>query len=106
MWARLSEICVALWLFVSFRDWNDRVCAVAIVVISIASMLTRARRMYLLNGLVAIYLLIVGFVAAGSGDPIGQNDILVALVLLMLAIIPNEASQPPKRWRDFIRAHS
>jgi hypothetical protein len=30
-----------------------------------------------------------------------QNDLLTGLLLLMLAIVPNEASLPPQAWREF-----
>jgi hypothetical protein len=33
--------------------------------------------------------------------PALQNDLVVGLLLLMFAIIPNEASLPPRAWRRF-----
>jgi hypothetical protein len=30
-----------------------------------------------------------------------QNDLMLGLLLLMFAIVPNEASLPPEKWRDF-----
>jgi hypothetical protein len=33
--------------------------------------------------------------------PTEQNHILVGLLLVLFAIIPNEASQPPKAWEEF-----
>jgi hypothetical protein len=32
-----------------------------------------------------------------------QNNIIVALLLLMFAILPTEATLPPPAWRDFHR---
>ena len=33
--------------------------------------------------------------------PASQNHVVIGLFLLMLVIIPNKASQPPKSWREF-----
>lgn len=35
--------------------------------------------------------------------PALQNDIIVGWLLLMFAIIPNEANIPPRSWRKFSR---
>ena len=40
------------------------------------------------------------FSAVRPGPPAAQNEIMVGLMLLVLAIIPNEASEPPVPWRD------
>jgi hypothetical protein len=34
------------------------------------------------------------------GPPAAQNEIVVALLLLIFAIVPNEATLPPKPWRS------
>ena len=40
------------------------------------------------------------FSAVRPGPPAAQNEIMIGLTLLVLAIIPNEASEPPVPWRD------
>jgi hypothetical protein len=34
--------------------------------------------------------------------PALQNDLLVGVLLLMFAILPSEASLPPRSWRDYL----
>lgn len=49
---------------------------------------------------VALWLSGFGFWTSGHpAPPALQNDILVGLLLLMFAIIPNNANLPPLAWR-------
>jgi hypothetical protein len=60
------------------------------------------RHAHLAIAAVAIWL--VGFGYFGSSHPLPpalQNDLLIGLLLLMFAIIPNRASSPPQAWLDF-----
>jgi hypothetical protein len=112
MWARTVEVMLGVWLAASpfiFRHapdelpfwWNDFGSAFLIITISLLSFGTRTRRAHLLNILVALWLL--GFGYFGSGDPpppAAQNEMVVGLILLMLAIIPSQATLPPKGWRE------
>jgi hypothetical protein len=55
----------------------------------------------MLNVLVALGLVGAGYFATGDPPPpAAQNEMLVGLLLLMLAIIPSEATLPPKGWRE------
>jgi hypothetical protein len=61
-------------------------------------------RAHLLNILVALWLLGFGYFGFGEpAPPAAQNNIVVGLILLMLAIIPSEATLPPKGWRELTR---
>jgi hypothetical protein len=47
----------------------------------------------------AVGLWLMGWGYASGAAPAFQNDLIVGLVLVMLAVIPNEATQPPRSWR-------
>jgi len=108
MWGRVVEIMTAVWLAVSpfvFRVqsdptilWADQIIALSICVLSGLSYWRPTRHAHLL-----ILLIAVGLIAWGrlSGTPppfIHQNHIVAGLFLLMIAIIPNHASDPPPVW--------
>jgi hypothetical protein len=113
MWARVIEIMLGFWLAVSpfvFRHpaderslWtNDLVCALAIVALALLSYWQRMRHAHL--GIAAVAIWLIGFGYFGSPHPLPpalQNDLLIGLLLLMFAIIPNRASLPPRAWLDF-----
>lgn len=114
MWARVIEIMIGCWLAISpfiFRHaaeekalwWNDLGCAVAVIVLALLSFWRPLRYAHLAIGLVALWLIGSGYLASAHPvPPVLQNDALVGWLLLMFAIIPNEASLPPLKWRDFI----
>ena len=118
MWPRPVEVMLGCWLAASpfiFSHssaeprlwWNDLGSALLIVTFSLFSFWSRATRAHLLNILMALWL--VGFGYFGFADqspPAAQNDLTVGLILLMLAIIPSEATLPPKGWRDFAGSRS
>jgi hypothetical protein len=115
MWARTVEVMLGFWfaaspfIFSHSPDeprlwWNDLGSAFLIIAISLLSFWSRTRRAHLLNILVALWL--IGFGYFGFGDPpppAAQNDLTVGLILLMLAIIPSEATLPPRGWREFVK---
>jgi hypothetical protein len=113
MWARVIEVMLGCWLAVSpfiFRHaaeetalWRtDLGCALAVVALALLSFWHPLRRAHLAIGLVALWLVGFGYLASPRPvPPAFQNDLVVGLLLLMLAIIPSEASLPPERWRDF-----
>jgi hypothetical protein len=39
--------------------------------------------------------------AAYPAEPAAQNAFLVGLLLILFAIVPNEASRPPRTWRAY-----
>ena len=111
-WPRIVELIVAGWLAASpfilghvsgpWQLWvNDLVCAGLIALFAGLSFTHRLRRMYLAELAVVAWLLGFGFFAADEPLPSLQNDILVAFVLAMFAIIPSDANEPPPGWREF-----
>jgi hypothetical protein len=114
MWARVIEIMLACWLAVSpfiFRHaaserrlwWTDLGCALAVSILSLLSFWPPLRHANLAIISVGLWLIGFGLLAAPYPTPPAlQNDILVGLLLLMLAIVPNEANLPPRAWIRFL----
>ncbi|WP_437914095.1 hypothetical protein WME73_48865 [Sorangium sp. So ce302] len=110
MWARVVEVMLACWLAVSpfiFRHggrtelWvSDLGCAAIVMTLALASFWRPMRYAHGGIAVVAIWLVAFGYFRCGSPPPAAaQNDILTGLLLLMFAIVPNDASQPPTPWR-------
>lgn len=111
MWARVVEVMIACWLAVSppvFRGadasgacWAfDLVIAGLTATIALASYWPPTRHAHLL--LIAVAGVLIGAgMWAPSPTPLDQNHILVGLLLLLFAIIPNEASRPPAAWHEY-----
>jgi hypothetical protein len=56
--------------------------------------------LHFFTALLALWLIGVGYLAASRpGPPGAQNEIITGLLLLMFAVIPNEADLPPEPWR-------
>lgn len=109
MWGRVIEIMTAVWLAVSpfvfsvQSDpnllWADLGVALLICVLSGLSYWHPTRHAHLLILLVSIGLIVWGRFAVLPPTPAHQNHIVVGIFLLMIALIPNEASLPPRAWR-------
>jgi peptidoglycan/LPS O-acetylase OafA/YrhL len=112
MWPRVVEVMVGFWLAASpfiFRHpadqkalWTrDLLCAFLVACFALLSFSRRARRAHLGIIPVAGYLVLAAFLSEVDPPPAAlQNDLLVGVVLLMLAILPSEASLPPRGWRE------
>lgn len=113
MWARVVEVMLGCWLAISpfiFRlslsEWhiwvNDFVCAALIIALGLLSYWRPLRHAHLITGLAALWLMGFGYFAAPHPlPPASQNELMVGFLLVMFAIIPNEASLPPQAWREF-----
>ena len=111
MWARAIEVMLGLWLVLSpwiFGHWpaapsrSDLVSGSVVVVLAVLSFWAPARRAHLGILVVAAWVAGYGYLAFPHPAPPGaQNDILVGLTLLIFAIIPPDANQPPPSWRRF-----
>lgn len=117
MWARIGEIILAVWLLISRfifsygdlrLDWGDFAAPFSIILFAALSYIERLNKMHLLQVLPALWLLYVAFTYPTPWLPFGlQNHILTALFLLMFAIIPSRALEPPRPWRKFLNgSHS
>jgi hypothetical protein len=112
MWARIVECMIGCWLLMSpfiFRHqpgetamWaNDLTVGAVLVVLSLASYWRPTEWAHWL--LIPVGVWLVGFGRLGHVPPLEpalQNEIVVGLLLLMFAIVPNDASRPPRAWRQ------
>lgn len=113
MWARVIEVMLGCWLAMSpfiFRHgagdrvlwFTDLFSAIAVIVLALVSFWPPLRFAHVGNLVVALWLIAFGFWASPyPALPALQNDIIVGLLLAMFAIIPNEATRPPRPWRVF-----
>jgi hypothetical protein len=113
MWPRVVEVMLGCWLVLSpfiFRhaaeQWglwlNDMFCGAAVVAMALLSWWPPCRRAHL--AIIGVGLWLVGFGYLSSpppAPPASQNDMLLGVLLLMFAILPSEASLPPRSWRQY-----
>jgi len=113
MWARVCETMIGCWLLMSpfiFRHsegawalWaTDLGAGFATIVLALASYWDPLRRAHL--AILAVAFWLVGFGRFAESPPLSpalQNDILVGLLLMLFAIIPTEASEPPRAWQQW-----
>ena len=111
MWARVVEVMLGCWLAASpfiFAHaaekpslwWNDLTSAVVIMTLALCSFRRPWRYAHLGILVVGVWLIISGYFTLTAPPPASQNHIVVGLFLLMFAIIPNDAVQPPESWRE------
>lgn len=112
MWPRVTELMLGLWLVLAplvFRDTEaieqflvrDVAAGSAVVLFSLLSFWRRTEWAHFGTAILALLLgLSAYFGWTRPGPPAAQNEITLALCLLLLAIVPNEASRPPKPWRQ------
>jgi hypothetical protein len=112
MWGRVVEIITAVWLALSpfiFRIQNDEslvlvdtLLALTISILAGLSYWRPTQHAHLAILIFAVGLIVWGRFTVVPPTPIHQNHIVVGLFLLMIAIIPNDASRPPEAWRTEI----
>jgi hypothetical protein len=113
MWVRVIEVMLGCWLAVSpfiFRHpaeqkslwYNDLVCAFAVIMLALLSFWRPSRQAHLAIGAIGIWLIGWGYLMSPHPASAAlQNDTLLGWLLLMFAIIPNQANLPPRSWRNF-----
>lgn len=118
MWGRVVEVMLGLWLSISpfiFGHYpakrllwiSDLSCGAATVMLALLSFWSLScarflRYAHLLLLPVACWLIGFGYMHGGyPSSPGHQNNIFIGLTLLLFAIIPNEANQPPPAWRRY-----
>ncbi len=114
MWARIVEFMLACWLalspfvFAHRSDatllWtSDLTCAFLVALFSLLSFNQRLNKMHLGNLLVAFWLIWVAFSWEFPHEKAIQNNLVLAMLFLMLAIVPSESHLPPRPWRTFLK---
>lgn len=112
MWARVVEVMLGCWLAVSpfvFRHspddrmlwFNDLLSALVVMVLALISFWPPLRFAHIAIFAVGLWLIALGFLGPYPTPPALQNDLVVGLLLLIFAIVPNDANQPPQAWREF-----
>jgi hypothetical protein len=116
MWSRVVEVMLGCWLLVSpfvfahsgehVAWWIvDFVAGCAVIACGLMSYAQSLRFAHLVT--IATALGLIGFAAAHAlalpADataipPALQNHVVLGLLLVMLAVIPNHASDPPPSW--------
>lgn len=116
MWGRSIEVMLGLWLLASpflFGHFgtdvgsagltaSDLASGSLVLLLGVLSFWRRTGRAHLWQLVVAAWL--IGFGRWGFDfppPPGAQNQLLVGLVLVLIAIIPNRSEEPPRRWRAF-----
>lgn len=107
MWPRDLELTLTLWLLASpfvFAHGSDAArwvidlgCGAIVAALALLPRWRRLRRVHLLQLLPAAWLAASGW--SGAPAPAAQNDLVVALVLAMLAVLPSDANLPPRAWQ-------
>lgn len=112
MWSRVVEIMLGCWLLISpfifqYSDnepslWiNDFICGTAVIVFGLLSYWRRARHAHLMTLVVGTWLIAFAYwIGFGDPPPASQNHALLGLLLLMFAVIPNDATRPPEDWKQ------
>ncbi len=115
MWARVLEFALACWLALSpfiFRyderahDFllHDLSCTLLVMAFAFLSFWKPLRRMHLLIIPVALWLTGLAFLHEEAPPPVPyQNYVVIGVLLLVFAIIPGDASDPPEAWTDFMK---
>ena len=84
------------------RSSELMICGGVVIALALASFWRPVEWAHLLIGAVALWLIGSGyFTQPRPGPPAAQNEIVSGLLLMMLFIVPNEATEPPKSWRRF-----
>jgi hypothetical protein len=116
MWSRVVEIMLGCWLLISpfvFGHPEERVdwwiidfsAGLAVIVCGGLSYWKPARFSHLLTAVVGAALIALAYRFYGHAPPAAQNQALTGLLLMMFAVIPNDAASPPQAWRDAMHEH-
>lgn len=114
MWSRVVEVMLACWLLVSPFVFdvageeralraNAWIGAAVVMTLALASMARRFRHAHLGILVVALWLAAHTFLApeVTPPGPAYQNQLVVALLLAMIAVLPSRTQEPPEGWVAF-----
>ena len=119
MWPRVAELLLAAWLAAS--PWmiappagagasiriNALACAALIALFALLSFRAALEKAHLFSIAVALWLIGIAFLQPDPPPPAAyQNFVVTGLTLLLFAILPSRASEPPRAWREFWRGSS
>jgi hypothetical protein len=110
MWSRVVEVMLGCWLLISpfvFAHpsdaaalWiNDLSCGSAVIVFGLFSYWRPTQHAHLLSLAVGTWLVAFAYRQGfGEPSPASQNHLILGLLLLMFAIIPNDAAEAAPAW--------
>lgn len=114
MWPRVIEIGMGAWLMASpwifgHADssssfyWKDLVCGGLVILFAVLSWWKPTAAAHYFTGGVAAWLGVhTWYFVERPGPPAAQNEITMAVFLITMFLLPNNASDPPATWRDEI----
>ena len=107
MWPRVIEVMLGVWLVITplvFRGTEEierytaNTIATGLIVIaaSLAAFAPRAGWTRYVTRVASCWLAVHGYLSAvRPGPPAAQNEIMIGLLLLLFAILPNHVNRPP-----------
>lgn len=110
MWSRVVEIMLGCWLLMSpfifayasdaTALWvNDLACGSAVILFGVFSYWRPTQHAHLLILAVGTWLCVFAYRQGfGGASPASQNHLILGMLLLMFAIIPNDATRPAPGW--------
>lgn len=113
MWARVVEFMLGCWLLCSpfifpaqhradGPHWlYDFAAGGLVITLSLLAFLEQFRFAHL--GTLALSLMMIlgpRILLAPEISPAGQNFMMIGFLLLMFAIVPSQAAQPPRAWQS------
>ncbi|MEQ8787096.1 MAG: hypothetical protein RIC55_12385 [Pirellulaceae bacterium] len=112
MWSRVVEVMLGCWLVVSpfvfrYADnatwlWGGTFAtATVVILLALSSYWRPMRHAHLATFAVAAGMILVGRFLPADAPPLAyQNFIYVGVLLLMFSLVPNDASRPPRSWKE------
>ena len=112
MWARITELLLGVWLLASpllFSQADelglllfDIGTGIVLIALAILSLVRPLSHYHAFVPILGFWLITAAFLSGPHPIPAAQqNHIMVGLVVLMLGIVPNQATRPPRKWREF-----
>jgi len=114
MWARVVEFMLAVWLALSpfilrypsqetFFWANDFICAFLVALFALLSFWHPLRNIRFFIFGIALWLWGLGYTSfPDAAPPCQENSVVIGLLLLMLAIVPNHSHRISPSWQKFI----
>ena len=111
MWARIVEVMLALFLILSTFIFPyekplwifDLIVGTWIVFFALLSYNYSLRKIHLLNLLASFALVIFAGIQPSPPPAPYQSYMVLGILILMTAIIPSKASDPPIPWSEFYK---
>lgn len=111
MWGRILQILCAGWLAASplLLSGTSRpsmllgaACALLVTFLAVGSFHRRVPHLHVATVFPALWLIGGAFLAAPGRPPLlVQSNVIIGLMLLILVLVPNHATSPPRGWDTY-----